>query len=332
MEEPKEHEKTHHATHENHKKMKIGKLMIWKGLTAILVLLLVVSIYTGGFNRNSNGNTADLNGAQRNQIANNAVDFLNKNVLAAQQATATLNSVSEENGLIKLDMTVQGQAYESYLTIDGKLLFPQGIDLSQNIPSQPSQPTQQDQQPTQQQNPVVSDMASLIDDDDIEGDPNAPVTIIEWSDYECPFCARFYSQTLGKIREEYIDTGKVKLVYRDFPLSFHAQAQKAAEAAECAGEQDKYYEMHNLLFEKGVQGGVSAFKQYASEIGLDTNKFNECLDSGQMADEIAKDMQDGQAIGITGTPGFIINGQLVSGAQPFENFKAIIDAKLAEIE
>lgn len=172
------------------------------------------------------------------------------------------------------------------------------------------------------------DMVALADDDHFKGDVDAPVVIVEFSDYECPFCTRFYEQTLSQIEKEYIDTGKVKFVYRDFPLGFHTQAQKAAEAAECAGEQDKYYDMHDKLFDNGVAGGVDSFKQFASEIGLNTGDFNDCLDSGEMADEVAKDMRDGQAAGVTGTPGFIINGQLVSGAQPFSAFKQVIDAAL----
>jgi len=172
-------------------------------------------------------------------------------------------------------------------------------------------------------------MDDLADDDAFKGDKDAPVTIVEWSDYECPFCERFYSQTLGLIDEEYIQTGKVKFVYRDFPLGFHQNAQKAAEAAECAGEQGKYYDMHDLLFESGVEGGVTAFKQYAATIGLDTDEFNSCLDSGEMASEIQADMQDGQAVGVSGTPGFIINGKLISGAQPFSVFQQAIEAELA---
>lgn len=174
------------------------------------------------------------------------------------------------------------------------------------------------------------DMKKLLDDDAVKGDPKAPVTIVEFSDYECPFCGRFYQQTFLQINEKYIKTGKVKFVYRDFPLSFHTQAQKAAEAAECAGEQGKYYEMHDLLFTKGVQEGVTGFKQYAKEIGLDTTKFNSCLDSGQMASEVKKDMADGAAAGIQGTPGFFVNGVVISGAQPFEAFQQVIDAALAK--
>lgn len=178
-------------------------------------------------------------------------------------------------------------------------------------------------------NPI--NMNSLIDDDSIKGDPNAPITIIEFSDYECPFCQRFYLTTYQQIVENYIDTGKVNLVYRDFPLSFHQNAQKAAEAAECAGEQGKYYEMHDLLFEKGVEGGIDSFKNYASEIGLNQAEFDECLDSGKMESEVKKDFADGQALGISGTPSFIINGKILVGAQPYSVFEKEIEAELKKL-
>tara|TARA_Y100000310_G_scaffold89923_1_gene87062 strand:- start:23139 stop:23921 length:783 start_codon:yes stop_codon:yes gene_type:complete len=183
--------------------------------------------------------------------------------------------------------------------------------------------------PTPKAPPAKVDMAKLVDDDAVKGDKNAPVTIVEFSDYECPFCARFYSQTLKQIDEKYIKTGKVKLIYRDFPLSFHTQAQKAAEAAECAGEQGKYYDMHDKLFESGVKGGVASFKTYAQEIGLDTSKFNTCLDTGAQAQEVQKDFLDGQQAGVQGTPGFFVNGVSVSGAQPFQVFEQLIEAELS---
>jgi protein-disulfide isomerase len=176
-----------------------------------------------------------------------------------------------------------------------------------------------------EENPIVG---ISIDNDAVLGDDDAPITIIEFSDYECPFCTRFYLNTLPQIKSEYIDTGKVKLIYRDYPLGFHANAQKAAEAAECAGEQGKYYEMHDKLFDEGVDGGVSSFKQYAKEIGLNAEEFNECLDSGEMASEVQKDFQDGQRAGVQGTPTFFINGKILKGAQPFEVFKQIIEEEL----
>ncbi len=181
---------------------------------------------------------------------------------------------------------------------------------------------------------AVVDMKTLIDDDSVLGDPKAPVTIVEFSDYQCPFCTRFYEDTEKQIYEKYIKTGKVKFVYRDFPLSFHQNAQKAAEGAECAGEQGKYFEMHNKMFDKSQADGtgiaVADLKTYAKELSLDTAKFNDCLDSGKMASEVQKDMADGAAAGVQGTPGFFVNGVEVSGAQPFSVFQQVIEAALAK--
>ena len=174
-----------------------------------------------------------------------------------------------------------------------------------------------------QQPPSKVDVS--IDDDTIKGPEDAPITIIEFSDYECPFCVRA-EPTLDKIFEEYPD--KIRLVYRDFPLGFHTNAQKAAEATECAGEQDKFWEMHDKLFDEGVEGGVISFKQFADDLGLDTQEFDSCLDSGEMESEVQKDMSDGQSAGVTGTPAFFINGVKLVGAQPFESFKEIIDREL----
>jgi protein-disulfide isomerase len=188
----------------------------------------------------------------------------------------------------------------------------------------------QGQQPPAQPPAQPPTTAVSADDDAVKGDPNAPVTIIEFSDYECPFCAKFYAQTLPELDEKYIKTGKVKLVYRDFPLGNHRYAQKAAEAAECAGEQGKYYEMHDKLFDNGVTGGVDEYKIFAEEIGLDTEEFNECLDNGKMESEVKKDLQDGIAAGVDGTPAFFVNGIRVSGAQPFGVFEQIIEQELAK--
>ena len=171
------------------------------------------------------------------------------------------------------------------------------------------------------------------DDDAVLGDSDAPVTIIEFSDYECPFCARFWSQTLPALKSEYIDTGKAKLVYRDLPLPFHANAQKAAEAAECAGDQDKYWDMHDKIFENQAIE-ISDLKGYAGDLGLDTAEFNSCLDSGKHEDEVNKDYSDASKVGASGTPTFFIgndeNGYVkIVGAQPFAVFQQVIDAELA---
>lgn len=174
----------------------------------------------------------------------------------------------------------------------------------------------------------------LSDADQVKGEEDAPVTIVEYSDFQCPFCKRFYEQTLPSIEEKYIATGKVKLVYRHFPLSFHQNAQVAAESAECAGDQDKFWEMHDMLFENGSGDGTGLSKEdilgYAETLELDVTAFTECLDSGKYTEKVADDMTMGASQGVSGTPGFLVNGVLVVGAQPFSVFEAAIEAALAE--
>jgi protein-disulfide isomerase len=157
------------------------------------------------------------------------------------------------------------------------------------------------------------------------GGANAPVTIISFSDYECPFCKRAEG-TVEQVLTTYGE--KVRFVHRDFPLSFHEHAQQAAEAARCAEAQGKFWEYHRKLF-ASQDLTAAALKKMAGEVGLDQKKFDECLDKQQFKDAVAKDTADGTNVGVTGTPAFFINGRMLSGAQPFEKFKAIIDEELA---
>ncbi len=169
------------------------------------------------------------------------------------------------------------------------------------------------------------------DDDAVIGVKNAPVTIIEFADYECPFCARFYKNTLPQLISDYIDTGKVKLIYRDFPLSFHRNAKKAAIAAECVREEfgDRaYFQYHNVLYENQKDFSVDNFKKWAQDLGIKATRFNACLDNDKYAAEVEKDMKEGQSYGVTGGPAFFINGIRLSGAQSFEEFKKVIDSEL----
>ncbi|OGZ34254.1 MAG: hypothetical protein A2174_03590 [Candidatus Portnoybacteria bacterium RBG_13_41_18] len=198
-----------------------------------------------------------------------------------------------------------------------------------------------------------------IDDDPAEGSKDAPVTIIEFSDFQCPYCSKFVTGSgaaMPQIYEKYIKTGKVKLVFRDYPLPFHENAQKAAEAAQCAFEQGKFWEMHDKLFANQSALSVDNLKKYAQELGLDSAKFNSCLDSGKYTQETQKDLQDGATAGIGGTPSFFIaksspitvdanyvqtqsqdgqyiiklegDGSVVIGAQPFSVFEKIIEEEL----
>ena len=196
----------------------------------------------------------------------------------------------------------------------------------------------QNQLPTEQSNLPVKISA---DNDPIIGNPDAPITIIEFSDFQCPFCARFYTQTLPLIHEEYIEPGKVKLVFRDYPIqSIHPNAVPSAVASECANEQGKFKEMHDMLFEKQNEwsgqetaDALSLFSQYATKIQLEQERFDSCLTNGKYIEEIKKDLDDGRDYGVSGTPGFFVgNDQIgyveLKGAQPFDSFKKVIDAQL----
>jgi protein-disulfide isomerase len=157
------------------------------------------------------------------------------------------------------------------------------------------------------------------------GPESAPITIVEFSDFECPYCARA-EPTVKEVLAQY--PGKIRLVYRDFPLPMHTRAPKAAEAAHCAGDQGKYWEMHEKLFANATKLEVGDLKGYAREVGLDAGKFEKCLDSGEKAKVVETHRKAGEDAGVSGTPAFFINGRLLSGAQPAEAFKAIIDQEL----
>ncbi len=189
--------------------------------------------------------------------------------------------------------------------------------------------------------PTLQPVKISLDDDPIRGNPDAPITIVEFSDYQCPFCARFYAQTLPLLLEEYIDEGKVNLVYRDFPVQrIHPNALAAAAAAECADDQGKYWEYHDTLFEKqnawaklDSNSAISTFSQFAAEIELEQQQFDNCLESGKYLEEVQADFSDGKNYQVTGTPGFFIGNEDIGfvkiiGAKPYDAFKKVIDAQL----
>lgn len=165
-------------------------------------------------------------------------------------------------------------------------------------------------------------------DDPAAGSPEASVHIVEFSDFQCPFCKRSFPIVL-RILEEYGD--KIHFIYRDFPLKSHAYAQKAAEAAECAQDQDSFWPMHNKIFKNQNKMTIVDLKRYGDEIGLDKLKFDQCLDSGKYTNEVKSDYEDGERAGVRGTPTFFINDQVVNGAESFEKMKAIIDKELGII-
>ncbi|MBI2451733.1 DsbA family protein [Candidatus Pacearchaeota archaeon] len=199
---------------------------------------------------------------------------------------------------------------------------PTGNVIAPTVPTQPTAPTQ------------PSQVRVSIGDAPVLGNPDAPVTIVEFSDFQCPFCGRFYSDALASIKTQYIETGKVKFVYKDFPLvSIHPMAQPTAEAARCAraqGGDDAFWKYHDKIFENQAALSTTTLKQWAKDLGYN---IDSCLDSGEMRSVVQQDLAEATAAGGQGTPYIVVisgDGSTIpiSGAQPFSVFQQAIEASL----
>ena len=173
------------------------------------------------------------------------------------------------------------------------------------------------------------DMQELVKGKPVLGQENATVTIVEFSDFQCPFCESWFQNVKPQL-QPYIDRGEVRLVYAHFPLSFHENAEPSALASECANEQGKFWEYHDTLFENQSALDAASLKKYASDLGMDSAKFNSCFDSSKYLSEVQAEFNEGVSLGVNGTPTFFINGQKIVGAQPWTSFKSVIDAELAQ--
>ena len=185
---------------------------------------------------------------------------------------------------------------------------------------------------------VPSEVVVKFDDDYIKGDPNAPVTILEFSDYQCPYCRKFHTEVLPKIDEEYISTGKVRYIFRDYPLSFHKKAVPAAVAANCAGEQGKYWEMNDFLFKNPNKLDTEVLVETSPDLGLDKSKFEACVYDGSKRQEVDKDFAEGRKYGVRGTPSLFIGktgdgkemkATYIRGLRQFDALKPIIEKNLS---
>ena len=168
----------------------------------------------------------------------------------------------------------------------------------------------------------------VVEGDPVLGPAGAPVEIVEFSDFQCPFCQRL-TATLDRLKAEYGDD--VRLVFKDFPLPNHAEAFKAAEAGLCANVQGQFWELHDAMFERQDELGVDDLKRHADELGLDQAAFDACLDSGRFAEQVSADLRYGESLGVQSTPTIFINGRAVMGAAPYEVFDEIVRDELDRI-
>lgn len=288
----------------------------WILSTIILgVILLVFFFYRGG---GVSGNVIGEDNAAKSLIS-----FIESQSNGQPSGVSVLSAV-QDGQLYKVTVDYKGQNVPLYVSLDGKYLISNVIPLEKNAGTPSDSGT----------NNGVNTGAPVnveLGDSPVKGKANAPVTIVEFSDYQCPYCGRFFNETLPSIQKNYIDTGKVKFVYKDFPLGFHENAQKAAEAARCVREQKGdigYFKMHDKLYGNQENLSVENFKKWARSLGANGEKFDSCLDSGKFASAVKADLDYGQSIGVSGTPAFFINGQMLSGAQPYSVFEQVIKAAL----
>jgi len=181
----------------------------------------------------------------------------------------------------------------------------------------------------------------IIDGSPVIGQADAPVTIVEFTDYQCPFCRRHASGTFAQIKKDYVETGKVRYVVRQFPLkAIHPKAMKASEASLCAGDQGKYWDMHNRIFHDTKTFHQEEWVRHAEALGLDMGSFKDCLESGKKASQVEQDLKEGAALGVRGTPGFFIGRtdpdnpnkfkatEFMRGAFPYPRFQEVIEKLL----
>ena len=286
----------------------------WMPAAIVLALVLLGFFIFSGFDGGVTGNVVSEDVAGQNLLS-----FIN----AQGNGIATLKDVQQVDGVYQATVNYQGQDIPVYVSLDGQYLISDRIPLTDSAALNPG--TANTAAGSGERVEVEVGDAPML------GNVNAFVTILEFTDFQCPYCERYYTQTYNQLKTEYIDTGKVKYYIKQYPLSFHPEAQKAAEASLCVREQKGdagFFKMHDKMFENQATLSVVNEKKWARELGVDGTKFDTCLDSGKFASKVQEEESYGQSLGVSGTPGFFINGVIVEGAQPYSVFKQIIDSEL----
>ncbi len=286
----------------------------WKVVTVILALVVVLSVFTSGFRFDTLPTASSGAVIPLTEAESKVVQFLNENVLVSP-FTATVTKSQEENGLYKLTLSIAGQSVDSYLSKDGVLLFPRWIDLTapQERPIGPQ---------------IVQRFDIGIDNDPLLGETTAPVTIIEFANVKCSDCFRFHQDIFPKLKEQYIDTGKVRLVFRDYPT---VESEFVGLAGECALEQGNqhFWTFHDRMFANLDQLTAETFRGWAQELNFNMERFDSCMQNSKYQKEFYEDLRDLKAaVGETPVPTFFINGQVVVGVPSFEEFARIIEGEL----
>lgn len=279
---------------------------VWKFLALVLLVLLNVSLYYNFHQKRE---------YSPQEIGSFVEKFVGNNLLGPESGSVRIVSVADLNYVYNVILEINGKSASTYVTKDGSYFFTSGIDVEKTE--------------------AVSEFNEIVDvnvgDDPVLGNENANVTFVEFSDFECPFCVKFSLTTMPDIKKNYVDTGKIKVMFLNFPLeNIHKNSLNAAKASECAYRQGKFWEMHDIMFDKSPKLSLVDLRGYAEKIGLDVSKFDGCMSSSAVLDDIARDAASATEAGVKGTPAFFVNGRFISGAQKYEVFQQIIEQELAK--
>jgi len=279
--------------------------------------------------------------SEENKIPNDSLE--EKTEISGDEPKITIKKSTYNNMIMAIIAVVAVAAFFGGIsvgTFDDSDSGITGEQLKEILSEIKTAPTPQlAQQPSQPSAPQIFTVS--FDGEPVKGNPDAPVIVVEFSDFQCPFCSRFFEQTLPLIEENYINTGKIKFVYKDLPLdSLHPNARSAHIAAECADEEGKFWEYHDVLFQKQAEWQrltsselQSTLSQFAVDLGLQAASFESCMESQDIADEVNQDTLEAARYGATGTPTFFIGTEKdgfikLVGAQPFASFQRVIDEQL----
>ncbi len=304
-------------------KKKIDKNIIFIGVAVLAVLITGVLVFANTKSGNFLSFLKVGPSTSKEAVVNSAIDYLNNNLLQGQKATA--GDISEESGIIKFKVKIDANTYDSYITKDGKLFFPQAYNLN------PTGSTGKNNQ----QGGVDSKNVKTAGSPFI-GQQNAPVVMAYWYDYQCPFCKRSDQEVIGRLLTEYVNTGKLKIVFKQYAfLGTDSTTAALAERAIWEIAPNKFYQWHKAMLDKqdaenGGWGNKSDILALTASIGIDSVKVGQLMTSKATEYQaiISADKAEGSSFGIDGTPGAVIGAKLISGAQPYDAFKSAIEVVL----
>ena len=302
----------------------------WVIVAIVLAVLLVASLILG-FSGVLAGQSVDLTTKLTQAGAENRAEEFVELLGEVERIPLNVDAVIEEHGLYSVVVEIMGQRETLFMSIDGELLFFQGITLD-DIRNVKAQMDLMEQQPPQEpplipEEPAPRDININLENANYLGDLESDVVLVEYSSVTCPFCANFHAETFPSIKAEYLDDERILYVYKHFVRN--EVDLIVGNAMECAGEQGSFFEYKNLVYENQNRlTQPEALSEWAEQLGLNMEAFNECVEEGRYIEKVNAESTEGRNNGITVTPGFLLNGEIISGARPFSDFQARIDALL----